>query len=80
MTVLGDNDKFIRASMDHEFNVGSEAHIPLGKGVMGKLNVQLGKQDMVMGTASYAGIYTFNGLQLGEAGAAALVRTPSRIQ
>lgn len=55
LTVVGENDKFIRATMDHDCNVSSEMHMPLGAGVQGKLSLQLGKQDVVMGTASYQG-------------------------
>lgn len=53
--MVGENDKFVRATMDQEMNVSSEVHMPLGLGIQGKLNMQLGKQDVVMGTASYTG-------------------------
>lgn len=55
LTVLGDGDKMIRTTMDQDGNASGEGHLPLGSGLQGKVNLQIGKQDVIMGTLTYQG-------------------------
>lgn len=52
LTVVGENETLVRASMDAECNVSLDAHAPLGMpGLVGKLTVHQGKNDLIQGTA-----------------------------
>lgn len=56
MTVIGDNDAMVRASMDADCNVNLDAHTPLGvPGLSAKLTVHQGKNELLQGTAVYGG-------------------------
>ncbi|CAM9979813.1 unnamed protein product [Pylaiella littoralis] len=61
LTVVGESETMVRASMDAEFNVSMDAHLPLGMpGLAGKLTVHQGKNDLIQGTAFMLGD-TFSG-------------------
>lgn len=56
LTVVGESETMVRASMDAECNVSMDAHAPLGMpGLAGKLTVHQGKNDLIQGTALYYG-------------------------
>lgn len=56
LTVVGEGETMVRASMDAECNASMDAHAPLGMpGLAGKLTVHQGKNDLIQGTAFYDG-------------------------
>ncbi|CBJ27101.1 Mitochondrial TOM complex subunit, Tom40 homolog [Ectocarpus siliculosus] len=56
LTVVGESETMVRASMDADCNVSMDAHAPLGMpGLAGKLTVHQGKNDVIQGTALYHG-------------------------
>lgn len=56
LTVVGESETMVRASMDAECNVSMDAHAPLGMpGLAGKLTVHQGKNDLIQGTALFLG-------------------------
>ncbi|CAN0480558.1 unnamed protein product, partial [Laminaria digitata] len=56
MTVVGENETMVRASMDGEGNVSMDLHVPLGLPTLsGKLTVRQGKNELFQGTAVYSG-------------------------
>eukprot|EP00752_Nemacystus_decipiens_P012848 g11375.t1 len=66
LTVVGESETMVRASMDAEYNVSMDAHAPLGMpGLNGKLSVHQGKNDLIQGTALYHGDTCSGQLSLG---------------
>ncbi|CAM9659521.1 unnamed protein product, partial [Ectocarpus fasciculatus] len=56
LTVVGESETMVRASMDADCNVSMDAQAPLGMpGLAGKLTVHQGKNDVIQGTALYHG-------------------------
>lgn len=54
--MVGDGDTTVRASMDADYNANMDAGFSLGlPGLIGKLNIQQGKNEIIQGTAVYMG-------------------------
>lgn len=60
LTVVGEHDIMVRATMDAECNLNVDFHTPLGlPGLTGKVTLQQGKSEVLQGTALYSGEQAF---------------------